>query len=91
MNNEDVGEEMRKIMVFKNRVIIQYLEDFDFVTCYDNNQAKTLYDMLQKDITNMKKKYIVFMGETTSTKWLDKIEEKTGWNRISISHKKRAN
>lgn len=91
LNNEDIGEEMRRVMVYKNRVIIQYLEDFDFITCYDNDQAKTLYDMLQRDITNLKKKYIVFMGETTSPKWIDKIEEKTGWNRISISHKKRAN
>lgn len=87
LNNEDDGDEMRRIMVFKNKVIIQYLEDFDFITCYDNEQAKQLYDMLQKDVVKLKKKYIVFMGETNSNKWVDKIEEKTGWNRLSILHK----
>ena len=87
LNNEDVGEEMRRVMVYKNKVIIQYLEDFDFISCYDNNQAKTMYDMLQKDISKLKKKYIVFMGETTSDKWIDRLEDKTGWNRQSILHK----
>ena len=87
LNNEDVGDEMRRIMVYKNKVIIQYLEDFDFISCYDNNQARTMYDMLQRDITKLKKKYIVFMGETTSEKWIDKLEDKTGWNRQSILHK----
>ena len=87
LSNEDIGDEMRRILVYKNKVIIQYLEDFDFVTCYDNEQAKALYDMLQKDITKLKKKYIVFMGETTSKKWIDRLEGKTGWNRQSIFHK----
>ena len=87
LSNEDIGEEMRRVMVYKNKVIIQYLEDFDFISCYDNNQAKTMYDMLQKDVSKLKKKYIVFMGETTSDKWIDRLEDKTGWNRQSILHK----
>ena len=90
LNNEDVGDEMRRVMVFKNKVIIQYLDDFDFITCYDNNQAKTLYDTLQDEITKLKKKFIVFMGEAVpdaASKWLDKFEEKTGINRKSLMHK----
>lgn len=87
LNNEDVGEEMRSVMVYKNKVIIQYLNDFDFITCYDTKQAKQLYDMLQEDITKLKKKYIVFMGETNSEKWVEKFENKTGWKRSAITHK----
>lgn len=87
LSNEDIGEEMRSVIVYKNRVIFQYLEDFDIITCYDNEQAKKMYDMLQNDVTKLKKKYVVFMGETKDEKWIDKIEEKTGWNRLSISHK----
>ena len=87
IEQEDSADEMKKIIVFKNRVIIQYTQDFDFITCFDNKKAKKLYDMLQKDAIRLKKKYIAFMGETKSTKWLDKIEEKTGWNRNSIIHK----
>jgi len=90
LNNEDVGDEMRRVMVFKNKVIIQYLEDFDYITCYDDNRAKVLYDALQDDIVKLKKKYIVFMGEAapdTVSKWLDKFEDKTGINRESLKHK----
>ena len=90
LNNEDVGEEMRRVMVFKNKLIIQYLDDFDFVTCYNNKQAKRLYDKLEKDVSKLNKKYVVFMGETRATnikKWLDKMEDKTGWKRNSLMHK----
>lgn len=91
LNNEDVGDEMRRVMVYKNKVIVQYLEDFDLITCYDNEQAAKMYDMLERDVSKLKKKYIVFMGETTNEKWIDKIEEKTGWNRNSILHKSTSN
>lgn len=90
LDNEDVGDKMTRVMVFKHRLIIQYLDDFDFVTCLDNKQAKQLYDQLQEDIFKAKKKYIAFMGEAahdTTSKWLDKLEEKTGQNRLSLRHK----
>ena len=94
LSSDDTADEMRRVMVFKNKVIIQYIDDFDFITCYDNKQAKTLYDRLETDVSRLKRKYIVFMGEAakdTSTKWLDKFEDKTGWNRISLMHKSTAN
>lgn len=87
LNNEDIGDEMRRVMVYENKLIIQYLDDFDFVKCYDNDQCKLLYDKLQADILSLKKKYIVFMGEIVPdliTKWIDRFEEKTGWKRNAI-------
>lgn len=89
LNNEDTGDNMRRIMVYNNKLIIQYLEDFDFVKCYDNEQCKTLYDKLQRDITSLKKKYIVFMGEVVPefvSTWIDRFEEKTGWKRNVVFH-----
>lgn len=91
LNDDDCGDDMKSVMVYKNRVIIQHVDDFDLITCYDSNQSKQMYDMFQKDVSKLGKKYIVFMGETNSPKWIDKIEEKTGWNRISIIHKTTAN
>lgn len=91
LDNEDVGEQMRRVMVYKNKLIIQYLEDFDFVTCYDNDQCKQLYDKLLTDVTNLKKKYIVFMGELAPgliSQWIDNFENKTGWKRYVMSHSK---
>jgi hypothetical protein len=46
--------------------------------------------MLQSDITKLKKKYIVFMGRVVPelvSSWIDKFEEKTGWNRHKLYHK----
>lgn len=87
LNNEDIGEEMRRVMIYGNKLIIQYIDDFDFIKCYDNEQCKVLYDKLQTDILKFKKKYIVFMGEIVPeliSKWIDRFEEKTGWSRKRI-------
>ena len=59
-----------------------------------DHSEKELYDKLQDDITKLKKKYIVFMGETvpeSASKWLDKFEEKTGWKRNTLMHKSTKN
>lgn len=91
LNNEDIGDEMRRIMVYKNKLIIQYLDNFDFVTCFDTDQCKKLYDKLQTDVMALGKKYIVFMGELASglvSEWIDKFEEKTGWKRDVMWHSK---
>lgn len=90
LNNEDVGDEMRRIMVYKNKLIIQYIEDFDFITCYNEEQCILLYDQLEKDVSKLKRKYIVFMGKVAKplkTSWIDKFEDKTGWNRNKLFHK----
>lgn len=94
LNNANTGDEMRRIMIYKNKLIIQYLEDFDFITCYNEDQCEELYAKLQKDITKLKKKYIVFMGKIVSdliSSWIDKFEEKTGWERYKFSHKSTIN
>lgn len=89
LNNDDCGDNMRRVMVYGNKLIIQYLDDFDFIKCYDNSQCERLYDKLQEDVMKEKKKYIVFMGKIVPelvTKWMDKFEEKTGWKRNAIKH-----
>lgn len=86
LNNPDKGDAMRRILVYNNKLIIQYIEDFDFVICRDKTQCQELYNKLYRDITKMKRKYIVFMGEVStsaSSKWLDRLVEKTGWSRQS--------
>lgn len=84
---EDDIDNMKKVLVYKNKVIIQYFDDFDFITCRDNDQAITLYEKFQRDVEKLNKKYVFFMGMSTSPKWLDKMEEKTGRNRLTFGHK----
>lgn len=84
VNNPDTGDAMKRIMVYNNKLLIEYTEDFDFVLCRDKQQCMDLYDKLEADISKLKKKYIVFMGIVNSDaapKWLDRLQEKTGWPR----------
>lgn len=83
-------DDMRRILLYKNRLIIQYLEDFDIVTCYDENESLNVYDKLQTDIEKLKVKYVVFMGKVSkasNSTWIDRIEEKTGWERHKLFHR----
>lgn len=74
----------RQILTYHNKVLIKYLDDFDFVICKTASEAKRLYNILEKEISNMKIPYIMFMGEigySQKTEWINRIEEKTGWPR----------
>ena len=84
VNNPDTGDAMKRIMVYNNKLLIEYTEDFDFILCRDKQQCMDLYDRLETDIAKLNKKYIVFMGMVnteSSPKWLDRLQEKTGWPR----------
>ena len=82
---KDCGiDNVKRVFVFNNRLIIQYDSDFDFVTCKTADECKRLYNTLQKYVG--KNKYVLFTGELTkemSTWMLNEIEEKTGWDRNS--------
>ena len=76
----------RRIITFNNKLIIQYVDDFDFVICKNSQECQRLYNELEKDITKMKNKYILFMGKLSKplrTWMLNEIEEKTGWDRMA--------
>lgn len=83
INDNDV----RRVFVFNNRVIIQYNNDIDIITCKTSSEAIRLHDTLQKNTINIKN--IIYTGRVRSKQiasWvLNKIEEKTGWKRTSCS------
>lgn len=87
---KDVSKEnMKRIFTHKHRVYVQYDCDFDIITCRNEEDAKRLYDAILKK--SGKTKYILFTGGVPKEQvsWLyDKIEEKTGWNRIAIKRTK---
>lgn len=84
--NVDNPYDMKRVMIYHNKLIIQYLEDFDFIVCYNELQCEKLYDKLQSDLEKMKKKYVVFMGHIVPqlvSEWIERFEDKTGWTRAS--------
>lgn len=74
-----------RVNVLSNKVIISHSEDFDFVVCKCNEEAKRLYSALQSDEHLSKNKNVIFFGEikvkAQATEMYDKIQEKTGWDR----------
>ena len=75
-------ENIKRIFIYNNKLVIQYNDDFDFVICKTVKEAERLHDALMKYVG--KQKYIFFTGhlnKNLSTEFLNKLEEKTGWTR----------
>ena len=73
-----------RILVYNNKLIHHYDDDFDMVICKSPSQAIELYDMIEKMIDTKKIPTIFFMGKISgsmSTWILNEIEKKTGWPR----------
>lgn len=85
LNNINSKDDIRSITTHKNRLFINYINDFDFVVCKNCSETKRLYLTLQKDIPKQYKDYVLFLGEIVQknsvSKLLDRIAEKTGWER----------
>lgn len=77
-------EDSRTIMTYKNKLLINYIDDFDFITCRNSEEAQRLYINLERDIPKKYKKYVLFLGEISKNRtgiMIDKMVEKTGWSR----------
>lgn len=75
-------DNVRRIFVYNNRLIIQYDTDFDFVTCKTVDEVRRLYSTLEKHLGDNKN--ILFTGALTkemSSWFLNELEKKTGWSR----------
>lgn len=73
-----------RILVYNNKLIYHYDDDFDMVICKNNEQANELYDTIEKLIDIKKYPTIFFMGKISgsmSTWIVNEIEKKTGWPR----------
>lgn len=81
---KDLGYgDARLVYQYHHRVIVQHDTDIDLVTCKSPKEAERLLDALQKECTG--KAHVIFLGNVNKSRiaqWvLDKIEEKTGWER----------
>lgn len=78
-----------RLMVYSNKLIFHYDDDFSFVKCKNTDQAIDLYNFIEKNIDNKKYPHILFMGKIergTMSHWiLDEMENKTGWTRFKCT------
>lgn len=76
-------DNIKRVFPYHNRVIIQYNDDIDIITCKTAEESERLHTELEKAVGN--NKYVLFTYRTSSkniASWvLNKLEEKTGWTR----------
>jgi hypothetical protein len=76
----------RRIFTFKNKLVVQYDTDFDFITCKTPKEAERLYDAIQKETDG--NPYLLFTGQLAKDmhRWfVDEMVEKTGWDRSACT------
>lgn len=82
IKKDDNKYNVKRVFTYNNRVIVQYDDDIDIITCKTSQESHRLYDALK---ANTNSKYIFYTGnvsKATATSWLlNKLEEKTGWSR----------
>ena len=82
-NLPNVKYHVKRLIVFKNKLIIEDEDDFEMVICKNINDCVRLYNELEKEILKLKIKSAFFAGfasETVSRRIFERIKEKTGWN-----------
>ena len=85
LNKLNLIDDVIRVNVLGNKLLISYSENFDFVICKNNNEAERLYTAFQNDDLLKKNKSVIFFGDIVGIQQkketYDKIMEKTGWDR----------
>lgn len=83
----DVKYPVKRVVIYRNKLIIEDDSDFEMIICKCINDAARLYTELEKEINKLKLKSVFFGGIAmgpTKDRLEDKIREKTGWNEKKI-------
>lgn len=81
----------RRVLVFKNKLIIQYDNDIDMVICKNKEDAIRLYNELEIRIKKEKIRNIFFNGMVSKSNrdWMiETIMNKTGWGKQKVVREK---
>lgn len=78
-----------KVLVYKNKLIIDQSSDFTFVICKCPADCIRLYNKLYEICTKNKMKKVFWANQITKNfekeYWIDKIQKKTNWTRAKIT------
>ncbi len=81
---------LKRMIVYKNKLIIEGMEDFHIVICKNEDDSARLYTELENELSNLKYKCVFLAGiamggyEKTIE---EKIMDKTGWDLRKIKRK----
>lgn len=78
----------KRIMIFKNKLIIQYDFDIDMVICKNQEDAIRLYNELEVKTKKAKCRNVFFNGIVAKSNkdWImEMIMNKTGWNKLKVT------
>lgn len=78
----------KRVMIFKNKLIIQYDFDIDMVICKNQEDAIRLYSELESKTKKTKCRNVFFNGivAKSNKEWImNMIRNKTGWNDNKIN------
>lgn len=78
------------LSVFKNKLLIEMSNQLNMVICKNKSDSIRLYNMIETYCDEQKLKYISFIGDANSTKYMrtqtiDKIQKLTNWNSLKIN------
>lgn len=74
----------KTVVVYKNKLLVECNGQLEMVICKNVSDAIRLYNKLQEKSDEDKLKYIVFLGNASTSKykedWAKRIQSLTGWN-----------
>lgn len=87
MSDIEGKADIKRIMTFHNKLLIEQGMDFDLIICKNADECRRLCNKIFKDIEQSKNKLVFYGGEaknTAAANWVERIMEKTGWNRTTV-------
>lgn len=81
---------IKRIVIYRNKLIIEDESDFEMIICKCEDDAARLYTELQHDITKLKVKSVFFSGiaiGSANDRIEKKILDKTGWELFKVRRK----
>lgn len=80
--------DLTQVAVFKNKLLIKKNSILNMVLCKNQSDCVRLYNELEKECVNNKRKFVIFIGDVYVGKvkkyWRDKIKELTNWDNKKI-------
>lgn len=78
----------KNVWIYRNKVIVECMEDLEIVFCKNQSDAIRLYNKLEEWSNKNKFKYVVFCGRIArghqASKWIKRLCEWTGFNENKI-------
>ena len=87
--------QFKQIVLYNNKLLILINNDLNIIITKRKSDCIRLYNTIYKFCEKEKVRYTAFCGDISRSKlksqWIDRIIEKTGWNRLKIRRGKTRN